>query len=390
MSSSASSPFSSASDSSPWDPFTQSFTLKMGDGTPFNVTLSELDSFNFYNLRTSINYASQLGASLILLVVLLLLTRADKRRSPIFILNAVSLALNFIRNVLQCVYFTSHFSAVYAFFANDYSRVPRRDYANSVAADVLTVMLLICVEVSLVLQTQVICTTLKTVYRRVLLLVSVVVSLVAIAFRLFLSIQNTKAILLAQVFLPYVWLASATNITTTISVCFFSVVFTTKLGFALNERRKMKLRQYGPMKIIFIGGYQTMVIPALFAILQYPFPTTAELSTNVLTLVAILLPLSSMWAASSLIESPSTSASEPSDSRRKLFGSWASTNQTDSQNGSSRAYSYSERKDHQNRLSPKETWNFTDARRSPTEIEQMDLERGVRVQRTFSVNSGRH
>lgn len=253
-----------------FDPFTQIFTLSLSDGTPFNVSVPDLDAYILYNVDICINYSAQLGASLVLLVILVLLTKSEKRRSPIFILNAISLALNTTRNVLQCLYFTGPFSETYAYFAQDYTRVPPSSYATSIAGTVLTLMLLVCVELSLVLQTRVVCTTIRDAYRHCILGCSLTVALLAIGFRFALVVENSKYIIAAENFTPFAWLGSATNITASISICFFCAVFVTKLGLALNERRKLGLQQFGPMQVIFIMGCQTLVIPGMCHIFCTP------------------------------------------------------------------------------------------------------------------------
>ncbi|KAI9705094.1 MAG: hypothetical protein M1836_006877 [Candelina mexicana] len=322
-----------------FDPFTQSFSLLLSDGTPVKISVPDLDEFILYNVQICINYSSQLGASLLLLVVLLILTRSEKRRSPIFIINALALAINTTRSVLQCLYFTGPFSEVYAYFAQDYSRVTTSAEGISIAGSVLTLLLLICVQLSLILQTIIICTTVRDIYRHCIAATSVSVALVAIGFRFALVVENSKFIINADNFSSFAWLGSATNITATISICFYCAVFITKLGFALRERRKLGLQQFGPMQIIFIMGCQTLIIPgklvlryvlvstvlmvtkAIFSVLQN-FTTIPEMGSNVLTLVAIFLPLSSMWASFS-IDAPSQASSSP-DSHRKIFGSYSS------------------------------------------------------------------
>ncbi|KAM0799324.1 mating-type alpha-pheromone receptor PreB [Usnea florida] len=283
----------------PFDPYTQSFTLLASDGTPFNVSIPDLDSFVFYNNQICINYGAQIGASIILLVVLLLLTKPDKRASSLFIVNVLSLALNVIRNVLQGVYFTGPFTETYAVFSGDFSRVHAGDYATSVTGVVLTLLVLICVEISLCLQTRVVCVTLRQLYRRIIFAASIVIALLAVGFRLALCIENSIYIIQANVDVPLQKLVKATAITETISICCFSAVFVTKLAFALNERRKLGLVQFGPMQIIFIMGCQTLIVPALFSLVQFAVNTPA-LYTNTLTCVVIFLPLSSLWASASL------------------------------------------------------------------------------------------
>lgn len=245
----------------PEDPFHQSFTLLLADGTPFNVSTTDLEAFNLYNVRISINYGSQIGASLLLLLVMVLLTQPEKRRSPIFILNVLSLTFNFIRSLLQSLYFTSGFSVPYAYFSGDFSRVPSSDYATSVAAGIFTLLLLITIEISLVLQVSVVCATMKAVFRQAVIAGSALVAMVAIGFRAALVGINSRSIVRAESFIPWKWLASATNITTTISICLFCALFVVKLGVAMRERKKLRLRQFGPMRILFIMGCQTMFIP---------------------------------------------------------------------------------------------------------------------------------
>lgn len=245
------------------DPFTQTITLLLADGTPLDLPLSAIDEFMHYNLQICINLASQIGASLVLLVVLLLLTKPDKRRAPVFITNALSLALNVIRTILQCLYFTGPFSEFYAYFGQDYSQVAGKDYAASVAAAVMTLLLLICVECSLLLQVRVVCCTLPGLYRRAIYAVSLLIAVLAVTFRLALCVENSKYIVSWTYQTSIEWLASASNITTSISICWFCAAFVTKLGFALNQRRKLGLDQFGPMQIIFIMGCQTLFIPGM-------------------------------------------------------------------------------------------------------------------------------
>lgn len=328
--------------SAPFDPFTQTFTLLLADSTPFNITIPQLDEFVLYNVQICINYAAQLGASLVVLVILLLLTKADKRSSPIFFINLFSLALNFIRNVLFCLYFTGPFSETYAFFGQDYSRVSKSNYAQSITATVLSFLLLVLVEVSLILQVRVVCVTIRHIYKLAIFVASNIIALTAIGMHFAFAIQSSRSIIALTPQTSLNWLESATNITTTISICWFCTVFVTKLGFALNERRKLGLNRFGPMQVIFIMGCQTLIIPgkpslntlppksqqqkktnpspfpppAIFSIVQY-IAHVPELASNVLTLVAIFLPLSSLWASATTARSPASPT--PPNRRTKFF-----------------------------------------------------------------------
>ena len=252
-----------------FDPYSQSFTLFQEDGTPFNVTIPEVDDFILYSLQICINYAAQLGASIVLLLMLALLTKPEKRTTPIFILNSVSLGFNIIRNVLQCLYFTGPFNETYTYFAGDFSRVPTSAYAISITATLFTFLLLISIEISLCLQVQVVCVTLRDVTRQIIFAISTAVALMAIGFRLALLVLNSQSTLSLIYLQPLDWLTSATNITTTISICWFCTVFVTKLGFALQQRRKLGIHRFGPMQILFVVGCQTLIIPGTLNPLAY-------------------------------------------------------------------------------------------------------------------------
>lgn len=251
-----------------FDPFTQSFTLLKADGaTSFNVSISNLDGMYQYSVRICINYSVQLGASLVLLLVLLLLAQPEKRRSPIFLINVVSLSLNVIRMLLQCFFFTGNFTESYAFFAGDYSRITNADYANQVVSVLMNLFLLISVETSLCLQVRALCSSMiLPIYRRIIFSLSAIIVFLALGFRLALCVENMRYILTVSAALTNInWLQSASNITTTISICWFCVVFVGMLSMSIYRRQQMGMKKFGPLHVIFIMGCQTLVIPGLFA-----------------------------------------------------------------------------------------------------------------------------
>lgn len=282
-----------------FNPHTQMLVLRHRDGSVFDVPLDDIDAFVQYNVRICINYGSQLGASVVLLVLLLLLTRREKRTSAVFILNALALLFNFARLLCQVIHFTTAFERVYSYFAYDYYDIPPSAFAISILSVTFLTVVLICVMSSLVVQVQVVCATLRRRYRRPILALSVLMALVPIGFRIGWTVINCMFIMNAGDLRTTMWLESSTNIVMTISICYFCAVFVTKLGFAIRQRRRLGVRDFGPMKIIFVCGCQTLTIPAFLSILQYMI-MVPELSSNVLTLVAISLPLSSIWAGAAI------------------------------------------------------------------------------------------
>ena len=225
------------------------------------MPLRVIDDMNLYNVKICINYGSQIGASIATLIVLLLLVRPDKRLSTIMVINTLSLILNIVRNVLQCLFFTGPWMELYAALIGDFSHVHMTDYAISITATVFTLLLQVCVELSLCLQVRVVCVTLRDLYQHIILAISAFIALVAIGCRFAYMIENDKYIVTAQFPTGLLKLGMAANYTTAITIFWFSAVFVIKLGFALRQRAKMGLRQFGPMQILFIMGCQTLVIP---------------------------------------------------------------------------------------------------------------------------------
>ncbi|KAE8144501.1 fungal pheromone mating factor STE2 GPCR-domain-containing protein [Aspergillus avenaceus] len=291
-----------------FDPYTQNLTFRHANGTPFNVTVELLrDDWYQYSLQTCINYAAQLGASIAVFIILMLLTRPEKRGSSVFFLNSGALLLNISRLLCNIIYFRTDFVGPYQWFSGDQSRTPASAYANSILGVVFLTLLIVCIEVSLVLQVQVVCANLRRRYRTILVYVSLLVALTPIGFRMAYMVKNCMTIMKAISPDQLHWLESATNIVLTISICFFSTVFIIKLGLAIYHRRRLGVRDFGPMKVIFIMGCQTLIVPALFSTMQYAVDVP-QLASNVITLVTISLPLSSIWAGITLRQSSTRSS----------------------------------------------------------------------------------
>ncbi|KAJ5161323.1 hypothetical protein N7492_006715 [Penicillium capsulatum] len=282
-----------------FNPYLQNVTFRRPEGELIQVPMDELDMFLQYNVRICINYASQLGASIVLFLILLLLTRKEKRGSLLFVLNSLALLFNIGRLLCQVIHFTTGFEEVYAYFAFDYSAVPASAYAISILSVTLETLVVICTMVSLVMQVNAVCKTLRRRYRRPMLVLSVLMALTPIAFRMAWMVENDIYIMKAESMEDVLWLESDTNIIITTSICFFCAVFVTKLGYAIRQRRRLGVHDFGPMQVIFVCGCQTLTIPAILSILQYCI-RVPELHSSVITLVAISLPLSSIWAGITL------------------------------------------------------------------------------------------
>ena len=246
------------------DIFMQNFTLHFQDGTPFNVTISDLDAWTYYSIIVSVEYALQLGACLALFFTLVAITKSSKYRSPMFLLNAMALFFNNARLLLACLYFTGPFNEAYVYLSGDFATVPLSAYNVSISTEVLTVAVLCLVQLSLLFQTSVVCLNLSQTLRLILLLISSFMASVDVGWRLLLAVVNIKLILdpdAKKVANMLPTFESTSNIVTTVAIFWFAAVFTAKLGHAIFRRWKLGLRRWGSMEIIFTMSCHTLFIP---------------------------------------------------------------------------------------------------------------------------------
>jgi pheromone alpha factor receptor len=253
-----------------FDPFTQNFTVYNGDGEQFVLNMGDIDYLRMYGIRLAINYATQIGASIILLLVLIILTKREKRRSGVFIMNALCLFVNVIRSILQCCYLTSSFWNFYSQLTYDTSHDTWASRANTIASNTMTLLLVICVMISLSMQAWVVCITTPMVQRIIIFGITTTLALIAVGYRFAVTVISNIKTMQDGDMLAYQHLVNMNNIFQAIAIWSYCAVFTFKLGYAILQRKKLGLTQFGPMQIIFIMGAQTMVIPGMSTITTCP------------------------------------------------------------------------------------------------------------------------
>ena len=117
--------------------------------------------------------------------------------------------------------------------------------------------------VSLSLQVWVVCITLQPLHKYAIMSATALVALVAIGFRFALAVIDSYQTMNQETMASYNHLLIKMQISQTVAVWFYSCVFTFKLGQAILQRKRLNMRQFGPMQIIFIMGCQTMIIPGM-------------------------------------------------------------------------------------------------------------------------------
>ncbi|PIB01741.1 hypothetical protein CB0940_00609 [Cercospora beticola] len=303
-----------------FDPYRQVFTIMMPDGTTdIAVHMEHIFRLQDTTVDTGIIYGVQLGISAILMLILAIMTRPEKRRSIIFFLNLGCLVLLLIRAIMMSIALHGPFYNFYNWVVSYYHDIDGW-IRLSVAAEVVNFLVVLGLELSLLFQVRIVCVTLKTRWRLVVTAVTTFVAVAVCAVRFATMVVNARlGIVKVAGKTDAEWalidaMASASNICIIASIIFFSAVFIAKLGHAIWQRRSMGMKQFGPMQIIFVMGCQTMCIPgecrqltasvtdtdlhtAIFGILTYFVYGASQIYTLMPVVVGTFLPLSSMWAA---------------------------------------------------------------------------------------------
>lgn len=250
-----------------FNPYEQQFYITMPDGTTMQpVVMSDVVAMQNIAVQTGIIYGIQVGMSAVLLAVLVMMTKPDKRRSIVFIFNAIAPIALFIRAVVSCVLLNGPLYNPFNWITNTYYNLGNARQL-SILGEVLGFICIFAIEMSLFFQTQIVCCTLRARYRHPITASCVLVAFESIALRFVTMVFNCMyGIKKMNAAVPHAWelittLSSAYNISVVFSIMFFSLVFCCKLGYAIHQRRKMGMTQFGPMQVIFVMGCQTLFVP---------------------------------------------------------------------------------------------------------------------------------
>lgn len=267
---------------------------------PLSVTFGAMDSY----VRTTIQYAIVEGAAISAGILLsafswILITH---KKTPLFILNQISLLWMVIRAGLYIVYLMGSLSSL-GFRFTGVAWEPWHDFRVSVAGNVAQVLLITSVEASLVVQIYVVFKDSQLFKYGTLLIGSVACLTLA---NVALYIHST--VVLAQQFAgslnykeySYVssWVTSVPRIMFSALIIVASVCLIMKLFIAIRIRRCLGLKQFDSFHIVVIMSTQVMVVPCALAIANFA-KNSLLLLLEVSTLLAVSnLPMTSLWASS--------------------------------------------------------------------------------------------
>lgn len=248
-------------------PYDQNISIVAPNGVdPIMVPLQTIAELQLMATHMGIMFGVQIGMVAILLLVLAMVTKPQKWRSVVFVLNTLALIFILIRNIFQCIEVTGPFYNYYNWVAGYYEDVEDAKQLSE-TAECMSFLIDLVIELSLMFQVHIVCCTLRSVWRKLLLFVSILVVLMTVGVRFALMVFNIRDnIAIVGQSTDEQWdrinrLASASNICLMTSIIFFSLIFCIKLAHAIFQRRKLGIKQFGPIQIIFVMGCQTLIIP---------------------------------------------------------------------------------------------------------------------------------
>ncbi|EGP92304.1 unnamed protein product [Zymoseptoria tritici ST99CH_3D7] len=288
---------------STFDPYQQDLTLVYPDGV--HALVANVDDIVYFMglaVKSTLIFAIQIGISFVLMLVIALLTKPERRVTLVFFLNMTALFTIFIRAILMCTTFVGTYYNFYNWIMGNYPNSGLADRV-SIAAEVFAFLIILSLELSMMFQVRIVCINLSSFRRRIITFSSIVVAMIVCTVRFALMVLSCdwrivnigdatqeKNRIINRV-------ASGYNICTIASIIFFNTIFVSKLAVAIKHRRSMGMKQFGPMQIIFVMGCQTLLIPAIFGIISYFALASTQVYSLMPMVVAIFLPLSSMWAS---------------------------------------------------------------------------------------------
>jgi pheromone alpha factor receptor len=247
----------------PFDPLNQVVTFLAPDKSPMSLPIPTIDAFNDESISICINYAVQVGACTVLLVLLLILTPPAKLRRPSALLHLAALLVCIVRLSLLLSNFLSPLNHFYQFWAIDYSSVPRYFFHVSVASNAFSLLLVVVVESALMHQAWTMVRLWPSPVKLSLCFVSAAISLLTVGWKFAFAIMQSQYNLTLDKPPLADWVMQTSLIMSTISIFWYCALFNAKLVMHLVVNRAI-LRSpqiLTPMEVLVITNGVLMIVP---------------------------------------------------------------------------------------------------------------------------------
>lgn len=281
-------------------------------GEEVSVTLGEFDSYMKTIVVLAIIFGTRIGLSAFAIPITFMVTK--NRRSPIFILNMCCVGILFLQSCIYAVTLTKSYNTIsYTFSMTD--QIEKSASNISVVSNLLYIILIFLVEVSFCYQVYIIFESPQKNLKRLGYLAtafSASLGIATVVLYFIYMVYSNLAFYNNEITVPR-YLVNTPLIVFVTSSCAICLMLLFKLTYAIRTRRFLGLKQFNLFHILFIMAFQTMVIPTILILISFnAFSETDKYSSQTFSalgsaLIALSLPLTTMWANSSVSERAPTS-----------------------------------------------------------------------------------
>ncbi|CAK7270703.1 pheromone alpha factor receptor [Sporothrix epigloea] len=281
----------------PSDPRNQTFFLQGPQNTSIPVWIPDIDATTYLVVSTSINYATQIGACFIMLLVALTMTSKTRFSRASTLINLASLFIGTIRCTLLALYFTSSNIEFYSLWTDDYSFVKPADTRISAVATFLAVPQIVLIEAALFLQAYSMIRMWPSVWRNVVLALSASIAACAVGFKCANVILRIRSYFDSNDSAS-MWIAETDLSFTATTIFWFCFVFIIRLVIHMWEFRSVlpPMNGLSAMEVLVMTNGILMLVPVIFAAIELGQFTPFEAGSLTYTSVVVLLPLGSLIA----------------------------------------------------------------------------------------------
>ncbi|KAL3229812.1 Pheromone alpha factor receptor [Nakaseomyces bracarensis] len=272
-----------------------------------SMAFSEIDEILKEFVRLGIIYGVRCGAAMMTSIIMWLIS--SSRKTPIFIVNQISLILVVIHSSFNMKYALSNYSSM-TFQMTGFPQVLTKNNTHVYgAASIFQVMLVASIEISLVFQVRVILLTEKVGYiGNPIFIFCCIFGITTTVMYLATTIKAMIAFYSGTLYVKAVYFNVSTILLAS-SINIMTIILIVKLVFAVRSRRYLGLKQFDAFHILLIISCHSLMVPSILYIVAYS--TNGSISTDTIIsvanlLVVLSLPLSSMWATTASNSSNTT------------------------------------------------------------------------------------
>lgn len=246
-----------------FDPYSQNISILIPNFPAVLIPVPIIDTFNDETVNIVLNYGTQLGAAIMMLLVIAFTTPPSKALRTAHLLHVLGLLVCIVRTVLLVLYFSSPFAHFYAVWSGDYSQVPAWTYRESVAGTVFSMLLVVVTDIELINQAWTMVSLWPSRTKYVLCAISLLVSLLSVAARTAFTVIQCKAIYELVPALRFAWLVQAMVILNICTTVWFCALFNSKIIIHLVTNRGVlpSRRAMSPMEVLVVTNGVLMIIP---------------------------------------------------------------------------------------------------------------------------------